>query len=569
MNIDWRRRMAASRREMLGLISTADREIVGIYQRAAEDLARKARSARAGGLTERWLKDYSRSLSETIDQMRLDIYGIVRDATGKSAQIPARDTKDWMARAMHAAGLGADNTFTSVLSRAPTDAIRSIIEGRMYRDGVSLSRRIWNNTGRLQHAIEDIVTQGLAQQASTLEIARALEEYLNPEERAPIDIRRLYPEMGEPARGGQPIPRTYQVEYNTLRLARTAINHAYWGANKAAANLNPLCQGMQWILSADHFDRQVRKFGPDVCDEYVKHDEGLGIGVYPVDKLPMPHPQCLCRQEQVLPTTDEAVERLNRWLAGGSDPALEQGYQRAQRLAGNQTVTTIRNGYIPAEDLPRISNGSSTVDPDVVTAIQGTSEALLEEYPILRGMIDRIELADEPDMGAFFTTYNPTTQAFKAAIRLDSATWGSLDGVRAAFERALASGHSKGVTDPMTILAHEYGHALHTALAMWEAGINPSAGSVSRLQLEAIAVRRRLISQDVFSMSGAFDGSKYNTAEAIYDAIEKEMGNRATHSGAELIAQAVAMGYNGTEGPICQAILNYLKGRMRRVLVAP
>lgn len=341
MNIDWRRRMAASRREMLGLISTADREIVGIYHRAAEDLARKARDARAGGLTERWLTDYSRSLTDTIGQMRLDIYGIAQDAVERSAQIPAKATRDWMARAVEASGMSVDKTFTAVLSHAPTDAIRAIIEGRMYRDGVSLSRRIWNNTGRLQHSIEDVITQGLAQQASLPEISRALEQYLNPDERAPIDIRRLYPNMGEPARGGQPIPRTYQVEYNSLRLARTAINHAYWGANKAAAKLNPLCQGMLWILSADHFTRQIAKFGPDVCDEYVKHDEGLGVGVYPVDKLPLPHPQCLCRQEQVLPTTDEAVDRLNRWLAGGSDPALEQGYQRAQRMAGGKaTVST-------------------------------------------------------------------------------------------------------------------------------------------------------------------------------------------------------------------------------------
>ena len=319
------------RREQLGLISQADKEIMGIYQRAAEDLARKAGQARSGGLTERWLSDYTKSLNDTIGQMRQDIYGAVKGGAANAAKLPVGVTEDFMAAAMERAGV--DATFRGTLSRAPTDALRAIIDGRMYRDGVTLSRRIWNDTGRLQHGVEDVITQGLAQQASLTEISRALETYMEPGERAPVDIRRLYPNMGEPAKGGQPIPATYQVEYNSLRLARTAINHAYWGANKAAAKANPMCLGMQWILSPDHFSRQVEKWGPDVCDDYAKHDEGLGVGVYPVDKLPLPHPQCLCRQDQVLPTLDEAVDRLNKWVAGGSDSALDQGFALAKKRA--------------------------------------------------------------------------------------------------------------------------------------------------------------------------------------------------------------------------------------------
>jgi len=292
-------------------------------------MARQARNARSGGLTERWLTDYSRSLGETIDQMRQDIYGTVRDAATKAAQLPADFTERWLAAAMERAGV--DGSFQSVLSRAPTDAIRAVIDGRMYRDGITLSRRIWNETGRIQHSIEDVITQGLAQQQGLVEISRALEQYLEPGERAPIDIRRLYPSMGEPGKGGAPIPATYQIEYNSLRLARTAINHAQWGSNKAAAKLNPLCYGMQWILSDEHFARQIQRFGPDVCDDYVRHDEGLGVGVYPIDRLPLPHPQCLCRQEQVVPSIDDAVARLNRWLAGGSDPALDRGFELARK----------------------------------------------------------------------------------------------------------------------------------------------------------------------------------------------------------------------------------------------
>ena len=79
-----------------------------------------------------------------------------------------------------------------------------------------------------------------------------------------------------------------------------------------------------------------------MCDEYARHDEGLGEGVWPIDKLPMPHPQCLCYRTEVLPTLEEAAEilsgradlteserRLSAWAKGETqDEALEKDYRR-------------------------------------------------------------------------------------------------------------------------------------------------------------------------------------------------------------------------------------------------
>lgn len=108
------------------------------------------------------------------------------------------------------------------------------------------------------------------------------------------------------------IPFDRKIDYNALRLARTTLTHAHWLAGREAARKNPLWPGMKWHLSDQHYERQIAVAGEDVCDEYVRHDEGLGRGVWSIDRLPLPHPQCLCYQTEELPGLEEAAEILKQ-----------------------------------------------------------------------------------------------------------------------------------------------------------------------------------------------------------------------------------------------------------------
>ena len=102
-----------------------------------------------------------------------------------------------------------------------------------------------------------------------------------------------------------------------------------WAADKAAAKKNPLCRGLKWHLSDSHYERQVAVAGEDVCDAYARHDEGLGAGVYPVDRIPFPHPQCLCYRTEVLPTLEESAELLGKWARGeAASPEMDAGFER-------------------------------------------------------------------------------------------------------------------------------------------------------------------------------------------------------------------------------------------------
>lgn len=539
----------SNRRALLTQIRKTDQKIIGIYERAAEEMARKAGAAKADSLTERWARDYEHALRDVIGDMRQSLYGAIHSGAQAGANLPATATMDWLGNAARRAGM--DESFRSVLSSAPTGPLRAMLQGRMYSDGRSLSDRIWTETGRLKGGIEEVVAQGIAQKRSAFQIARDLENFVNPLEKEPFEWNRIYP--------GIPFP--LMTEYNAQRLARTSINHAYWASNKEVAKLNPLCQGMQWLLSPSHQTRQVLQYGPDICDTYAEHDEGLGKGVFPIDKLPMPHPQCLCNQVQVVPEMADAVDRLNHWLDGGHDPALTRGFNEWKK---DNVVPEPKQKqrFLDAGNHLKITNPSGArIDGDVVKAVETIGQQLTGDFPVLNRLVGSVHFQAEPGLAAFGTGFD-INGVFQTGIALDPDAWKSLDSLHAILDQVIADGHTKGTDDPMFIFSHEAGHALQTALALQDAGYE--LGSVmTPQQKDAYRAAMDAIAQEVFTATKVFQGRAYDTAGKIYQAIEDEMGWRGKESG-ELIAQAVAMVYNGSgEHPIADSVVQWLKGRLK------
>lgn len=326
-----------SRRRMLTQIGVTDRLIRQLYIRAAKSIGKQIESAKAGSLTERWLVAYKAELEKEIERLGNGIYAAIEDGARKAAEAAAECDREYLRRVCAQARI--DDRFVSTLANVPTDALRAMLDGKLYTDGRMLSQRIWSATGRLEGNLAEIIQQSVAQQMDALTLARHLEAYVHPKAACPVSWHTLYPD----------IPFDRKVDYNALRLARTSITHAHWAAEKAAAKKNPLCRGLKWNLSNSHYERQIAVAGEDVCDEYARHDEGLGKGVWPIDDLPMPHPQCLCYQTEVVPDLDEAARilsgtedltdeerRRSAWARGEvQDDALDKDYERwkAEKLA--------------------------------------------------------------------------------------------------------------------------------------------------------------------------------------------------------------------------------------------
>ena len=159
-------------------------------------------------------------------------------------------------------------------SHVPEDVVARISTGRVYQPGWSLSKSIWKDTQKIHSEIDTVIAKGVAEQKSTYAIAKELEKYVNPSAKKPWDWGKVYPGCRK------------QIDYNAQRLARTLVNHAYQQSIVQTCQGNPFITGIQWI--ADGGERTC-----PICMERDGH-------IYPVDEVPLDHPNGLCTQAAVM-----------------------------------------------------------------------------------------------------------------------------------------------------------------------------------------------------------------------------------------------------------------------------
>ena len=300
-----------ARREHLGNIARVSAEIVKLYRDAAADLAARAAASRKGSLTERWASEYAESLKKRTAELNAGLYEVTLQGLKRSAGLPTIAMGEWWE-------MVGGQSFRDAFAATPDSVLAGIIEGSFYKDNKGLSERIWRVADSFEKDIGYIVNRGIAEKKSALELARDLEQYVKPPAKRDFDWGKVYPNLS-----GK------KVDFNAQRLARTSINHAYHLDNVKVCTENPFVTAMHWDLSNAHYERQVIPFGPDECDEYAAHDEGLGEGNFKPEEIPVPHPQCLCVQWAVIPRDLEDIgAQIGRWASGEPDAVLDEWYDK-------------------------------------------------------------------------------------------------------------------------------------------------------------------------------------------------------------------------------------------------
>lgn len=185
--------------------------------------------------------------------------------------------------------------------------------------GLSLSDRIWSNSRNVRNSIGEIIQEAIREGLHPTEISHLLERYV-------IDGAKTfavqYPNMFER------ISVPMDMNYESLRLARTEMAAAFGSATLESAKVNPSNKGVQWKISNAGVTC-------DVCLEHSKYNSGLGEGVYPVDELPdyPAHPNCLCVLVEVNEDTDDFVGKLIEWNENPlSQPDIEKWHQDVYKL---------------------------------------------------------------------------------------------------------------------------------------------------------------------------------------------------------------------------------------------
>lgn len=303
--------------DKMKLANSNRRKLKKIYEDALEDVINKAGTAR-GGFTKAWLNDYKVYLKKKIYDLNNDILNLTTEAVETSSQIAAGVNGAFVGYFNDNYQLNIPKELLSDAYNTNDDVILGIINGGLYKDSRSLSDRIWGYGNQNLEDIQYIINKGMVEQKSYLDIIKDLEKYVDPNARKDWKFNKVYPNLGNKT-----------VDYNAQRLLRTSVNHSFYFTNIANYKKNPYVDAVHWELSLQHYERQVKVFGEDICDEYARQNRyGLGTGNFPKDEVPVPHPSCMCFQTAVInKSLDEIANELSKWMNGGGNSTLDNWFK--------------------------------------------------------------------------------------------------------------------------------------------------------------------------------------------------------------------------------------------------
>lgn len=305
--------------EVRDQIDNAQRKkIAGLYKDWADELEAKAKkfdakstlSAPMSAMNARELKNLliaqSNAISQEVDQLiRRDMY-VVADAVVKN-------NVKWLE------GLGFGGThLEGAFANVPTTVVENLVSGKVYQGGWSLSQRIWGDNEDTLSKLYEIVGAGRAQNLSTYEITKQLEQYVRPGAKKQWNLKtkdgkRIYPK---------------QVDYNAQRLARTLSQHAYQQSFIATIAKNPMIPKVIWWAN-----------GSRVC----KICLSLHGQKFDKDKVPLDHPNGMC---VLIPDVNDNIEQqIADWVNApdGTFPDMDEfaksfGYVPEAKMSNVQDV---------------------------------------------------------------------------------------------------------------------------------------------------------------------------------------------------------------------------------------
>jgi hypothetical protein len=162
-------------------------------------------------------------------------------------------------------------------------------------NGYRLSDRVWQGSVRTRMKIDAIVSEGIRNGDTALDIAARLERFLRPD-RAPLRTKRPY---------------GTDASFDAMRLARSEVGRAFSWSTLVAARANPYVASMNYNLSPAH-----PKI--DICDDLASGSP------YPLDACPVPiessHPHCLCYLTANVRPLAEVNAELRAMMQRGENP---------------------------------------------------------------------------------------------------------------------------------------------------------------------------------------------------------------------------------------------------------
>lgn len=287
----------------LKLAKKQEKQIKEIYENMYLKVSKKLSKVNHNTLSERYLEELKNELEKEIRTIHRQVGKIIKKNIEKSSELANNVQLDFFMSINSLYNLNMKDTFSSMFSKIPKDAMNEILFGKTYKDRKGLSERIWEYTKKFNKDIDYIIAEGIANKKSTYEISKDLEKYVNPDAVKDWEWSKVYPRTNK------------KVDYNAQRLARTAVNHAFQQAQKRSCEKNPYVEGIRWISANSH---------GRTCELCRERDNQ----VFSVKDVPLDHPNGLCTTVPEIPMSLEEIgTELRAWVDGEKNIKLDKWFK--------------------------------------------------------------------------------------------------------------------------------------------------------------------------------------------------------------------------------------------------
>jgi hypothetical protein len=301
----YQNRIKKIRKELSKLFIEEQKEIAKIYKNAIKEIAKDIKKTHGKKTASEqiklwWRKIYKKELEKMEKQINEQIEEQIKKGMKKAVAIGVEPTKEVMKKIMKEFNIKIKEELFDIQN----SVINDIIKGDLYIDKKTLSERIWK-FGKINNKnIQDIIAEGLLQQKSAVELADDLEEFVKPSAKRTTNWGKSYPHL-----------RNKNVDYNAMRLARTATIHAYQTATIQSATMNPFVNKIEWNSMLSH----------RTCPICVERHRKL----YNIDEVPLDHPNGMCCMLPYMSKNmDQVVNELRDWLHGKENKKLDNWYKK-------------------------------------------------------------------------------------------------------------------------------------------------------------------------------------------------------------------------------------------------
>lgn len=309
-----------ARKQFLKLNKTQEKELVNLYKELAKQLQSDIVTCRTTS-QEKYLNNLHQIVELNIKDLNGELNKIIKANIETSSQIASGTELAYYQAITDDISLSA--AFKGMVINTSHETVKRLIQGKFYKDKTSLDKRLWNITNKSIKNIDTLIKVNVLRGANAKELAKQVEKYVNP-------LKKLEVKNDE-------VGFNRNVSYQASRLARTSITHSFRETQIQQAMNDPFNMGMKWELSPSHGVRMHGK--SDICDDYAGQDNyGLGTGVFPVDKMPIGHPQCLCITYQVNTDIRSAMKELKAWSNGEDNEKLDKWYKENKKYSKSKTT---------------------------------------------------------------------------------------------------------------------------------------------------------------------------------------------------------------------------------------